>query len=252
MKSFIGLIVYSLILSANGQIKLNLSIQTPPINDAVFNGKFLKAYQLYEYSSQRNFISPGIEFDNLFLRGTDDFKLHGSLGFYYASSDFIGVYGNYDQNQLVSEIKTKVINIPFFVRGSIKISELIDNNRMGIELGVVTTAWIKYDLSEIASIKSLDVDGNVNGETIYQDRRNLVDGLGDKLTYKAVGGVFVYVNRFYLSFRMDLYSIGDLYVHRVNQAWNIPAKYSFYQLSHKEGRMKRTYSSITLSFRLTR
>lgn len=227
-------------------------MQTPPINEAVFNGKFLKAYQLYEYSSQRNFISPGIELDNLLPRETADLKLHYCLGFYYANSDFIGVYGNYNQNQLVSEIKTNVINIPLFARGSVKISELIDNNRMGIELGVVTTAWINYDLNEIASIKSLDVDGNVIGETIYQDRRNLVDGFGDKLNCKAVGGAFVYVNRFYLSFRMDIISVGDLYSNRADKAWNIPSEYSFYQLSHKEGRMKRTYSSITLSFRLWR
>ncbi len=251
MKRIVGIILCSFVLSANGQLNLNLSIQAPPINEAVFNGKFLKPYQLYEYSSQKNFISPGIEFDNLFSRGTD-FKLHGSLGFYYATSELIGVYGNYDENQFVSELKTKLINIPFFVRGSIKISELIENNRMGIELGGVSTAWINYDLSEVASIKSLDTNGNVIGEIIYQDQGNLVNGIGDKLTYKAVAGVFVYVNRFYLSFRMDLYSFGDLYSDRLDKGWGIPEEYSFYKLSRKEGRMKRTYSSITLSFRLTR
>jgi hypothetical protein len=252
MKLVAILILICQFFSANAQVKINLSVQTPPINEAIFNGKFLKAYQLYEYTAQKNFISPGIEFDNLFSVGPAEAKLHYSLGFYYSSSDFIGVHSDSDQNEFVSEIKAQMINMPLLARGSVKVSDLIDNNRIGIELGVITTAWLKYELDEIASIKSKDIDGNIIGETIYSDKGNLVTRPADKINLKAIFGLFVYVNRFYLSFRMDLLSFGDLYSNRLNQAWKIPAEYSFYQQTHKEGRMKRTYANLTISFRISR
>lgn len=251
-KLITGLLFLSSALPGVGQVRINLSVQSPPINEAVFNGKFLKAYQLYEYSGQRNLISPGIEFDNLFVKGTDEAKLHYSIGFYYSNPDFIGAYGNSSGNEYVSEIKSRQINIPLLARGSVKISELIDNNRIGLELGVVTTAWLKYHLSEITSVKIKDANGDIVGETIYQDEGDLVKGAGDKFNFKAVAGLFVYVNRFYLGFRMDLISFGDLYSGRLNNTWKIPAQYSFYQLSQKDGRMKRTYSSFTISFRITK
>lgn len=252
MKSFFGFIFLFLSLSANAQVKINLSLQSPTINEAVFNGKYLKAYQLYEYTSQRSMLSPGIEFDNLFPTGNEEAKLNYSLGFYYSNPDFIGVSGSSDQDELVSEIKARIINMPLFARGSVKISELIDNNRMGIELGIVTTAWLKYELNEITSVKTKGPDGKIIGETIYSDRGNLVDGVGDKLNFKAVGGLFLYVNRFYLGFRMDILSFGDLYSSRLNSHWKIPSEYSFYQLSHTKGRMKRTYTILTLSFRISK
>jgi hypothetical protein len=123
---------------------------------------------------------------------------------------------------------------------------------MGIELGVVTNTWIKYTLHEVASIKTKDVNGNITGETIYRDEGSLIKGFVSKFNFKAVAGFFVYVNRFYLSWRFDLISFSDLYSGRLKSSWQVPAAYSLYHDGRKHGRMTNGYSTLILSYRLTK
>ncbi|HXA00830.1 MAG TPA: hypothetical protein VNW99_02520 [Cytophagaceae bacterium] len=246
MRVIIFFIVVFVCAEARAQLRINASVVSPPFLE---NNSIGKSQQ---FSSVKNSLSAGVEFDHLFPKEKAGAKLHYSAGFYYSSPAYIGVFQDSNGNQFLSEINSQVINMPIMARGSFPISDLIENNRMGIELGIVTTTWIKYKLQEVASIKTKDVNGNIIGETIYSDEGSLIKGFGSKFNFKAVAGFFVYVNRFYLSARFDLISLSDLYSNRLNSTWQVPSDYSLYQRARKEGRMKDSFCSLILSFRLTK
>jgi hypothetical protein len=141
--------------------------------------------------------------------------------------------------------------MPVLVRGAIKISDLIENNLMGMEFGIVTSTWLKYRLHEVASIKT-DPNGNTIPEKIYSDEGSLISGFGSKFNFKVVGGLFVYVNRFYLSARFDIASLSNLYSNRLEKTWKVPPEYSLYKQASGQGRMKNSYVTLIVSFRLTK
>jgi hypothetical protein len=246
MRIVIFLIIVCAYAEATAQVRVNVSVASPPFFEVVEIGK------LQHFSRVKDALSPGIEFDNLFPKGKAEFKLHYSIGFYYSNPSFIGAYQDNNNNEFLSQINSQVINIPILARGSFKISDLIENNRIGFELGIVTTSWITYKLHEVASIKNEDTLGNVISETIYSDQGSLINGIGNKFNFKVVGGFFVYVNRFYLSARFDILSLSNLYSNRLEKTWQVPQGYSLYESASKEGRMKNSYAMLILSFRLTR
>lgn len=243
MRTIIFLIIVSAWAEATAQLRINASVASPPFFEIISIGR--------HYSSVKNALSAGIEFDHLFPKEKEGAKLHYSAGFYYSNPAFIGVSQDNNDNKFLSEINSQVINMPILARGSMPISDLIENNRMGIELGIVTTTWIKYKLHEVVSIKTKDVNGNIT-ETIYSDEGSLIKGFGSKFNFKVVAGIFVYVNRFYLSGRFDLLSLSDLYSNKLESIWQVPSEYSLYHSAIKQGRMKDPYCSLILSFRLTK
>jgi hypothetical protein len=246
MRTVIFLIIMSACVEATAQLRINASLVSPPFIETIAIGTG------QQYSRVKNSLSAGIELDHLFAKEKDVAKLHYSVGFYYSNPSFIGVRGDTSDNRFLSEISSQVINMPIMARGSFRISDLIENNRMGIELGIVTTTWIKYKLHEVASIKTKDANGNIIGETIYSDEGSLIKGFGSKFNFKAVAGFFVYVNRFYLGWRFDLISLSNLYSDRLQRSWQIPSGYSLYHNAIKQGRMKDSYSTLIISFRLTK
>ncbi len=252
MKISICLILILSYFGGQAQLRLNLSVESPPFIESIYFGSADNAIEIYQYESRKDVVSPGIELDNIFAKEKNGAKLHYSIGFYYSNPAYIGTLVDSKKNQFVSEIKSQLINMPIFIRGSLKISELIDNNRMGVELGVLTTSWIQYDLSEIASVKTRDTNGDIVGETVYKDQGNLTTGLGDKINFQPVGGLFVYVNRFFLSARWYFLPLSDWYSNRLDTTWQVPSNYSFYQQGGKEGNMKHIWMSATISYRITR
>ncbi|MFL5728751.1 MAG: hypothetical protein ACJ75J_04615, partial [Cytophagaceae bacterium] len=90
------------------------------------------------------------------------------------------------------------------------------------------------------------------GETNYYDHRNLASGFGQKVNLKVAGGFFIYVNRFYFSWRMDLLSLGNMYTDLNFNTWNVPAGYSLYNKARSDGRMKYAYSTLNISFRISK
>ena len=135
------------------------------------------------------------------------------------------------------------------VRGSFKISELIENNRVGFELGIVTTTFLRYNLTEVAATTYDSAQQSVYPQTPYYDGGSLIKGLGSKFDFKLVGGIFVYVNRFYLSARFDIISLSNMYS---NHLANVPASYSLYEYSATQGRMKDSFVNLIVSYRITR
>jgi hypothetical protein len=232
---------------ATAQLRINVSLASPPFLENVEIGRSQR------YDKVKDAISPGIEFDNLFPKGDEIVKLHYSVGFYYYAPSFVGVFYDTDNdNQFVSEINSQMINMPILARGSFKISDLIENNRLGMELGIVASTWIKYKLHEVAAIKERDTNGNIISERVYSDEGNLISGFGSKVNFKVVGGFFVYVNRFYLSARFDMVSLSNLYSSRLEKTWKVPADYSLYQHASGQGRMKNSYVTLIVSFRITK
>jgi hypothetical protein len=246
MRAIIFLIIISAWTEAMAQVRINASVMSPPVLENISIG----GYQ--QFRSFKNNLSVGVELDHLFPKEKEGLKLHYSAGLYYYASAFIGVSVDSNDNKFVSQINSHVINMPIMARGSFPISDLIENNRVGMEFGIVTTTWIKYNLQEVASIKTRDPYGNIIGETIYSDEGSLVKGFGSKFNFKAVGGFFIYVNRFYLSWRLDLISLSNLYSNRLESAWQVPSDYSLYHRAGKERRMKDAYTNLIVSFRLTK
>jgi|GEM_PF-4905248 len=245
--------------TAWAQVRLNVSVTSPPFLEIVDIGR-----RQYYNNTTKNGLSPGLELDNLFAREKDGLKLHFSIGAYYTTQSFTaGNYTDtgtyfyngynypYSENQ-VSQINTKLINIPIMARGSFKISELVENNRVGFELGIVTSAFLSYHLAEAASLTY----DSANYYGLYQsyatDQANLANGLGSKFTFKVVGGIFVYVNRFFISGRFDIASLSNLYAKQFNaNTWQVPPGYSLYQQASTEGRMKNSFATIVVSYRIT-
>ncbi len=236
----------------NGQVRINLTVQSPHFLDLVSNGHGTpKNPPYFPFERKKDFISPGIEVDNLFRREKYGASLHFAVGAFYSNPAYVGVYQNAG-NEFLSELTSSQINIPVLVRGAIKISELIPNNRTGIELGLMGTTWLKYDLQEIASIKIKDASGDIIGETIYSDQGSLIDKPGSKTNVAAMGGMFIYVNRFYVGFRIVLISLGDMYSNRLANSWQVPENYSLFESEHHKGNMKASYATICLSYRITK
>ena len=246
MRNALFLIIIFICQKAGAQLRVNLSLASPPLFEVVSIGK--AGY----FKSEKSSLSPGIELDNLFPLKTAAVKLHYSIGFYYSNPSFIGAYQDQDENSFFSEIKTQVINIPLMAKASIPISDLIENNRLCMELGLTTTTWLNYKLQEVVSIKNTDINGTIISETLYSDAGSLINGVGSKYNFKLVGGLSVYVNRFYLGARFDMLSLSNLYSSRLEGTWKVPANYSLYHSAKEDGKMKNSYLSIILSFRITR
>jgi hypothetical protein len=246
MKNALLLIMIFTWLEAGAQLRVNLSLASPPLFEVVDIGR--TGY----FKSEKSSLSPGIELDNLFPLESSIAKLHYSIGFYYSTPTFIGAYQDPNKNEFFSEIKTQVINMPVMARASIPISDLIENNRLCMELGLMTTTWLNYKLQEVASIKNTDINGTIISETLYNDAGSLINGAGSKYNFKLVGGLSVYVNRFYLGARFDILSLSNLYSSRLESTWKVPTAYSLYHSAGTDGKMKNSYLSIILSFRITR
>ncbi len=243
---------------AEAQVRLNASVISPPFWETVNIGR-----SQYYTNTTKNGLSAGVELDNLFAREHDRFKLHFSIGAYYTAQSFTGssrdtgtyVYNNfgykYTEN-FVSQINTRIINIPIMARASFKISDLIENNRVGIELGIVTTTFLRYHLTEASSITYDSAQYYARYQSFYSDQGNLIKGLGSKFNFKLVGGVFIYINRFYLSARFDIIALSNLYSNRLANSWGVPASYSLYEYSATQGRMKDSFVNLIVSYRITR
>ncbi|MBX9851841.1 MAG: hypothetical protein K2X86_08790 [Cytophagaceae bacterium] len=170
----------------------------------------------------------------------------------YSNPSFIGVRIDEYENEYISLIDMQVLQIPLMVRGSLQISDLIENNYMGMEFGVVTTTWIKYKLEEVSSIKIRDAGGNIVAEDIYRDKGSLINGFGSKYNFKIVWGMYAYVNRFFIGARWDMISLSNMYSGRLKSTWKVPEEYSLYEFSAKQGRMKNSYVQLIFAFRLTK
>jgi len=255
MRNLFLLLILAASIKAHAQVGLNVSVISPPIWETVNIGR-----SQYYKNTTKNGLSAGLELDNLFAREKGTLKLHFSIGAYYTAQSFTGslrdtsttVYNNFGYkttNNYVSQINTRIINIPIMVRGSFKISELIENNRVGFELGIVTTTFLRYNLTEVAATTYDSAQQSVYPQTPYYDGGSLIKGLGSKFDFKLVGGIFVYVNRFYLSARFDIISLSNMYS---NHLANVPASYSLYEYSATQGRMKDSFVNLIVSYRITR
>ncbi len=137
------------------------------------------------------------------------------------------------------------------VRGMVKLSQLIDNNYAGIELGLQGNVWLDYKLKELVSIKIIDQNGDIIGETIFSDNGDLIENPGDKFGISFIGGIFFYVRRFFISYRITA-TITDMYSGKLKNNWNVPFNYSIYESKRSEGKMKQLYSSLVVAFRITK
>ncbi len=244
--------------SAEAQPRLNLSVMSPPFWENVNIGR-----SQYYTNTTKNGLSIGLELDNLFVRGNDQLKLHFSIGAYYGAQSFTGgfrstgtyVYNNYPfiyNENLASQINTRYISVPIMVRGSVKISELVENNRVGAEFGIVTSSYLRYNLSEAASITYDSAQYYGRYQSSASAQGSLISGFGSKFNVKMVFGLFVYVNRFYISGRIDMISLSNMYSSRLANNWNLGHDYSLYALSHDQGTMKDSFVKIVVSYRITR
>jgi hypothetical protein len=246
MRSVILIIIAFTWTESVAQLRMNIAVTSPPFFEIVDIGRSQR------YSTIKSALSAGLEFDNIRPRGDDIAKLHYCAGFFYSNPAFIGVFKDENDNQFISKISTQVINMPLLVRGSIRISDLIENNYLGMELGVTATTWMKYRLEEVASIKVKDINGNIISETLYSDKGSLINGFGSKFNFKVSWGMFAYVNRFYLGFRVDLVSLSNMYSDRLRNKWNLPDEYSLYDHASKQGRMKNSYANLVVAYRITK
>jgi hypothetical protein len=246
MRAVIFIIIVFAWTESFAQLRINLAVTSPPFFESVGIGRSQR------YSSVKSALSAGVEFDNLRVRGDDVGKLHYSAGFFYSNPAYIGVFTDEDDNEFISQISTQVINMPLLVRGSLKISDLIENNWLGMELGILATTWIKYKLEEVASIKTRDINGNIISETIYRDSGSLINGFGSKFNFKIVWGMYSYVNRFYLGARVDLFSLSNMYSNRLSNTWNLPGDYSLYGHASRQGKMKNSFVNLVVAYRITK
>jgi hypothetical protein len=246
MRSVIIIIIVFTWTGSIAQLRMNVAVTSPPFFESVDIGRSQR------YSSVKSALSAGLEFDNIRPRGDDIGKLHYCMGFYYSNPAYIGVFTDENDNRFISQISTRVINMPLLVRGSLRISDLIENNYLGMELGIITTTWMKYKLEEVASIKVKDISGNTISETLYSDKGSLINGFGSKFNFKISWGMFAYVNRFYLGFRLDILSLSNMYSDRLSNKWNLPDEYSLYDHASKQGRMKNPCGNLVVAYRITK
>jgi len=232
------------------QVAVNLVLESPPFLHTIGHGKNKKP-PFFIYEPTRNLPALGVEFSNLFskswLKGF--VKVNTNIGFLYTNPTYLGVDVD-NRDEFLSEVKNKIINIPLVVRGMFKLSELIDNNYFGIELGLQGHVWLYYKLKELASIKIRDLNGDIIGETIFSDKGDLIENPGDKFGISFIGGLFIYVKRFFISYRITA-TITDMYSGKLKNNWNVPFEYSIYESKRAEGKMKQFYGSLVIAFRIT-
>jgi hypothetical protein len=118
---------------------------------------------------------------------------------------------------------------------------------MGMELGVLTNVWTEYRLREVASIKSYDLNGEIDGETLYQDEKDLAN----KTTCSIFWGLHGSIRRFYYGVRFNLITITDLYSDKYKPEWQVPVEYSIYDRAHEtQGKLKQPYMNVLLGLKI--
>ncbi|MFL5729617.1 MAG: hypothetical protein ACJ75J_09050, partial [Cytophagaceae bacterium] len=118
MKKYLFIFLFCLFSEAKAQVRVNLSVASPPFWEINNMGK-----SSHQYSSSRDALSPGIELDNLFAKEKNGGKLHYTVGFYYTNPTFVSVFKDDDDNAFFSEIKTQAIHMPVMARASFPVSE---------------------------------------------------------------------------------------------------------------------------------
>jgi hypothetical protein len=231
-------------VSADAQVAIKVMMEAPMLYDL----SHVK-YSVYEKS--RGVIIPGIEFEKTFLTDANETgRVNYSIGLSYLSSKSSSTYltsDHGDDDEFYSEIDYTMWNIPVAIRGEVQSSQLLENSYLGMEFGLLINVWTKYRLKEVASIKSYDVDGEINGETLYIDEKDLAN----KTTCSVFWGLHGSIRRFYYGVRFNLITITDMYSDKYKPDWNIPVEYSIYDRAHAtQGKLKQPYMNLLLGFKI--
>ena len=244
MKRIIFMIGIFFSFAASGQVAIKAMLEAPLIYD-------LSHAKQIVYGKSGGLVIPGIEFEKTFKTDANESgRLNYAIGLSYlsskASSTFLFSEHNND-DEFYSEIDYTMWNIPVAIRAELQTSQLLENSYMGMEFGVLTNVWTKYRLKEVASIKSYDIDGEVNGETLYMDEKNLAG----KTTFSIFWGLHGSIRRFYYGIRFNLITVTDMYSDKYKPGWQVPLEYSIYDVAHEtQGKVKQPYMNILLGLKI--
>lgn len=243
MKRIIFILCLSFCINAPAQVAIKAMIEAPLIYD-------LSHAKSNVYGKSGGLIIPGIEFEKTFKTdASESGRLNYAIGLSYLSSKASSTLLFTEQSaddEFYSEIDYTIWNIPVSIRAEIQTSQLLENSYMGMELGVLTNVWTKYQLTEVVSIKSYD-DGNITGETIYQDKKDLAN----KTTFSVFWGLHGSIRRFYYGIRFNLITITDMYSDKYKPGWQVPLEYSIYDDAHEsQGKLKQPYMNVLLGLKI--
>lgn len=244
MKRIIFILCFFFCLNVHAQVAIKAMIEAPLIYD-------LSHAKSNVYGKSGGLLIPGIELEKTFKTDASETgRLNYAIGLSYLSSRVSSTFlfsEHSDDDEFYSEIDYTIWNIPVSIRAELQTSQLLENSYMGMEFGVLTNVWTKYQLTEVASIKSYDGDGEIIGETIYQDEKDL----SNKTTFSIFWGLHGSIRRFYYGIRFNLITVTDMYSDKYRSGWQVPAEYSIYDRAHDtQGKLKQPYMNILLGLKI--
>jgi hypothetical protein len=197
----------------------------------------------WTYYEAQNIAAPSVNVSyTKFKKNGLGLGFNTGLSFYgtKATTDYSGT------DELYSEITFRMINAPLTFRVSADLTRLIEQS-FYLEAGIMSSWQVKYQLKELASIKELDQNGDVVGETLYESDQQLVNAPFCRIM--PMWGFGVRVRRLQIGLT-NAFSISDWYKPLTTN--DVPAQYSMYEIKHSEkGKLKFSYFSIFVGFRLT-